>query len=167
MEREWRAISWAHNYEVSNYGEVRRIDTKTMKDFAKLKSGSLICSICGDNQKYTSSTIASLVAEAFIKKPKKIKGRAVVIHKDRDKSNNRADNLQYISLSDYMKIYVDQKYVGNAEPIAVKCIETGREFYSISETAKIMGIDASGLSKYLRKSDPNLTYKGFHFVRVS
>ena len=104
MEREWRVISWAHNYEVSNYGEVRRVDTKRYLTPTKVKCGNLNVTVMADEYgKHTVRTVASLVAEMFLEKPDNLTGEILVIHKDRNKLNNRADNLMYISRTDFVK----------------------------------------------------------------
>ena len=159
MEREWRVISWAHNYEVSNYGEVRRVDNGKYLKPSKTTYGNLNISVPDDEAVIRKRTIASLVAEMFIGKPEEIKGKVLVIHKDRDKLNNRVDNLKYISGSDFNKKYVKKYFT------KIKCVETGEIYESQVDAANKIGINRAGINRCLK--DPNHTYKGFHFVRVS
>jgi len=167
MEREWRVISWAHNYEVSNYGEVRRVDTKRYLRGSKTTYGNLNISIPDDNGNERKRTIASIVAEMFIEKPVAIKGNIMVMHKDRNKLNNRVDNLKWIGKSDFNRKYVTrgQTFGMTYNRTKIKCVETDIVYDNMAEAARLMGIDRSGINRCA--NDPNRTYKGFHFVRVS
>ncbi|MDQ0197947.1 NUMOD4 domain-containing protein [Neobacillus ginsengisoli] len=125
---EWRdVVGYEGKYEVSNFGEVRRI----------LKDGETRLMSLNGNEFYNdhvsvcltkngvNKTIGAhrLVAEAFIPIPKKYKGKAYkgkqidVDHFDEDKTNNCVLNLQWIPHSLNVKRSIEfkkarEKYTG-------------------------------------------------------
>ncbi len=94
---EWREIPGREGYQVSSHGRVR--------SFHRREEGVILSQFwVGGKKKYLSCTlfcpikkmisVHSLVALAFIgPRPEGL----VVDHIDNDQSNNRADNLQYIT----------------------------------------------------------------------
>ena len=109
MEEVWKPIpGYQGLYEVSNFGNIRRNETATEEKSrygktrlvthkarvlkpGKTKRGYLLVVLCGeDGQK--SHTVHRLVASAFCEK---VGGCEVVNHIDGNKTNNRADNLEW------------------------------------------------------------------------
>lgn len=106
---EWRpVIGYEGLYEVSNFGRVRSLDRvvinkrglqirrkgqimKASPNYLGYMTTSLSC--CG---KYKTPPIHRLVAKAFIPNPNNL---PEVNHKDENKSNNRADNLEWCDRS--------------------------------------------------------------------
>jgi hypothetical protein len=88
--KEWIQLKDYDNYEVSSKGEVRNINTKRI-----LKSlnhgGYLIVGLC-KNGKGKTIDVHRLVAKAFIENPE---NKTQVNHKDKDRSNNNVDNLEW------------------------------------------------------------------------
>lgn len=101
INEEWRVINEFPNYEVSNYGNVRRV----WKDHTNKKATMLNpfgyqivhLSRQGVNK---HRAIHRLVALAFIDNPDNL---AEVNHKDGNKLNNCVDNLEWCSRSENMK----------------------------------------------------------------
>ncbi len=89
MIEEWRPIEGYEGlYEVSNLGAVRNVRTGNQlssKTYGYVK----LYKNC-DN---TTRSIGFLVGTAFV--PGKTKPNQCIIHKDGNKSNNRADNLEW------------------------------------------------------------------------
>ena len=108
---QWKVIERAPNYEVSNYGRVRNIKRGTEKTVHKNNAGYHLVCLSHKNKKYTGY-IHRLVAEAFI--PTNLnKETSVVNHKDKNRSNNSIENLEWTSsLENYyhsrIKIKTDQ-----------------------------------------------------------
>jgi len=104
MELEWKVVKAFPNYEISNWGVVRRI-TKThgsspagtiMKAYQNPR-GYVYVRLT-HNGKSWSKGLHNIVAEAFLgEKPTFKNSRTEIDHIDCDKTNNRADNLQYVS----------------------------------------------------------------------
>lgn len=91
MIKEWKTISYATKYEVSNYGEIRhKKHNKILKPYINKNNGYAYIFIRDDNGIYVNKRIHRLVAEAFIPNHNKL---PMVNHKDFNRSNNRLDNL--------------------------------------------------------------------------
>ena len=116
----WRPIKGYEDlYEVSNLGRVRSLDRyypdmikmpngalapyvrkgKIMKSFVQPKTGYVI--ICLRNLKRKNKLLHRLVAEAFVPNPNNL---PEVNHKDEDKTNNCASNLEWCD-GIYNKLY--------------------------------------------------------------
>lgn len=95
MIEKWKCIKGYELYpiyQVSNYGRVKRLNSnehKILKPF--YKQGYLYIGLCKDG-KQKQFRLHRLVAEAFIPNPNNL---PEVNHKDEDKTNNRADNLEW------------------------------------------------------------------------
>ena len=105
MEEIWKPVSdnyFKDNYEVSNLGNVRRLNKtkppRLLKPY-KLKNGYLQVCLCVDNYKELL-TIHRIVALAFLQNNDK---NNEIDHIDRDKTNNCVDNLRWVSKSENCK----------------------------------------------------------------
>lgn len=90
----WKPIEGYENYEVSNHGHVRN----TKKDgrlmtACRVTHGYLAVSLSKDGKR-RFRLLHRLVAEAFIPNPD---GKPQVNHKDRVKTNNCIDNLEWVT----------------------------------------------------------------------
>ena len=86
MLEQWKTISNASNYEVSNLGNVRNKTTKYILKGRITKSGYLQVSIkLDETQKFTNQYIHRLVALYWIENPQQKKE---VNHIDGNKENN-------------------------------------------------------------------------------
>lgn len=96
MNKEWRTIPSHPNYEASNEGEIRRklngnIVAQKSADNRNYKNISLFT----NKKKYTKK-VARLIWEAFNDCPCKY----TIDHIDRNKTNNKIDNLQCIPMKE-------------------------------------------------------------------
>ena len=94
-------LNSAERYEISNYGRVRHFNASIQEfKIGKLGIGdyAYYTSFKTENRsrKYMSKPIHRLVALNFLPKPTDTTKR-FVIHKDFDKLNNHADNLQWVN----------------------------------------------------------------------
>lgn len=91
LAEQWKTVSLAPRYEVSNLGRIRHGTTLVVKTVDSLSSEypktQLWVKGCKKN-----FLIHRLVADAFIPNPE---GKPFVNHKDANKSNNIASNLEW------------------------------------------------------------------------
>lgn len=84
----FKVIEEANNYEISNFGNVRKIGEKEYKSFSIMSKGYK--QVCLNGKSYL---IHRLVAQAFCEKINP--SYNIVNHKDENKLNNKADNLEW------------------------------------------------------------------------
>lgn len=93
MNIEWKIIEGYENYEVSNFGHVRR-NGKILKTF--LDGGGYVnVQLCKNNRRKTF-LVHRLVAIAFLPNSNNL---PCVNHKDENKTNNCVDNLEWCDYS--------------------------------------------------------------------
>lgn len=103
MEEQWRpVIGYEGFYEVSNFGEVKRIKGGKGTSLGGVmkqqtgKRGRMKVSLCKNSESKTIDT-ARIVAEAFLgRRPLGLQ----INHIDYDCKNNRSDNLEYVTPSE-------------------------------------------------------------------
>ena len=101
INEQWKLIAEFPDYEVSNCGKVRRV----WKSHTKLKATRLnkfgyeVVHL-GLNGINRHRAVHRLVAKAFVDNPNNL---LEVNHKDGNKENNCADNLEWVSRSENMK----------------------------------------------------------------
>lgn len=93
---EWRDFPRHPKYEVSNLGGVRRKDTKRERKCVKIKNGYMTVLVV-EGGKYVLEYVHRAVAEAFIPNMNSL---PQVNHKDRNRENNRVDNLEWCSAAE-------------------------------------------------------------------
>ena len=109
MLEEWRPVAgYEESYEVSNLGRIRRV--RPINPTKKVK-GYMRVNLVSEDGSQKSFALHRLVADAFVPNPD---GKPVVIHKDDDASNNRADNLEWAEEKDGTKrgtpvVQIDQQ----------------------------------------------------------
>ena len=100
LEEEWKDIENYPNYQISNLGRVRnKIKNRIIKPSFNNKTGYLQNILCKNNKKKLF-LVHRLVAEAFIPNPE---NKTQVNHKDRNKENNKIDNLEWVTISENIK----------------------------------------------------------------
>ena len=95
MEEEFKKIDGYDNYEISNLGNVRNIDTGKVLKTQKNRYGYYLVSLRKVGIKQTLK-IHRLVALHFIPNPENLRE---IDHINQDKANNSISNLRWISRS--------------------------------------------------------------------
>lgn len=93
MTEIWKPVKgYEKYYLVSNTGKILSLRTGALrKPQANVRTGYYMLFLCGDNTK-KQEYVHRLVAEAFCEKPE---GSECINHKDEDRQNNNADNLEW------------------------------------------------------------------------
>ena len=179
MKEQWKAVKGYEGiYEVSSLGRVKRLahwknqDTtrayKTYKykmlDEKILKpctASRYSCIQLSRDRKITTRLVHRLVAEAFIPNPDNL---PEVNHKDCDGHNNSLCNLEWCDRK-YNINYADRTAkAAKACEKKVICVETGREYDSVTKAAKATGILKARISAVCRGD--RKTTGGFHWSFV-
>lgn len=179
MEVIWRKIpGFGGCYEANNYGEIRSIDRVYRSSSGALvnKRGRILKQheirgylyvtlyFNGTGKQFL---VHRLIAELFCSKGD---GCTEVNHKDGDKKNNTAFNLEWCTRSDNLKHMfrvLGVKSRGGRPKVKVLCIETGEVFGSQKEAAKAKGVKSfRNLSSVLSEKSYKKTCGGFHWKRV-
>jgi hypothetical protein len=90
----WEVVDGYPNYEVSDLGGVRHLDGKVKQVSLRQTSGYVIVRLKSDLTGWRTVSVHRLVAKAFVPNPG---NKKEVDHRDRNRANNRADNLQWVT----------------------------------------------------------------------
>jgi phage pi2 protein 07 len=144
IEKGGTVYDYSELYEVSNKeGRIRSVKTgKTLKP-GKDKWGYSHVTLYKDG-KTSRFSVHRLVATMFIPNPE---NKPTVNHKDENKENNSADNLEWMTHEEQQKHgtcrqRISEAQLGGKNHMAkkVKCIETGEIFDTVKEAEEWCGI---------------------------
>ena len=153
----WKVIEKESQYEVSDEGQVRNINSGHIKSLRYDKYGYLRVTLYPSGKTYT---LHRLVAEAFLDKKE---GQDQVNHKNGIKDDNRVCNIEWCDGSHNSKhrssiLYPDQ-IKGSANPMAVLNEESVRrikygdwQFLSNKKLSKMLGVKAEQIRR-VKKGD--------------
>ena len=155
-------------YQVSNLGKVKSLNfnhTKKEK-ILKLQSGKygyLLVSLCKEGKGKTYQ-VHRLVAQAFIPN---LENKPQVNHKDEDKTNNKVENLEWVTSKENCNYRTRNERMANSKskPIYGINIKTNEkiEFLSTME-AERNGFDASNIVHCLKGK--RKSHKGYKWYYV-
>ena len=133
--KEWKQIK-DFQYEVSNEGEIRNMKTGRLLKGSLDSSGYLQVEFRKDGKRYIFSK-HRLVAEAFVDGDKTL----TVDHINCDKTDNRAENLRFISREENARKATSKR---------VQCIETGTIYNSVKEASEKTGVYFQSIQRVCR-----------------
>ena len=146
---EWRQSKDMKNYEVSNEGRVRNSETKRIVNPTVNSHGYEVVTLYDNGIKHTKR-VHRLIASNFFNEDL---NEYDVKHKDRNKLNNRVDNLRL------------KKRYGSRNKKRIRVVETGEVYDSITACSKDLGISISVISKMINGSCFG-SKTGYHFEVV-
>ena len=173
MVDTWSKIDEYSNYSVSRNGDIRNDRTGKLKTGRLNRYGYPVVDLYSNGERQTER-IHRLVAEAFVPNPE---CKPQVNHINGDKTNNSADNLEWVTPSENMRhsvangLYTPHSpMLGKKNPNAgrkgrpVRIVETGEEFDSITECEKAIDGNNRHISDCL--SGRQKTHRGYTFEYV-
>lgn len=92
----WKTVTGFENYEISNLGNLKNKITGRYKKLSVNKEGYIRTSI-SNKEKTISIAVHRLVAIEFVENPE---DKPLVNHKDSNRSNNKAENLEWVTPSE-------------------------------------------------------------------
>lgn len=161
IKEEWKSLPEYIGIEVSTLGRVRKNTRKhhddVIEEFCKDKDGYCRCTVQKLNGKYTSQPVHRLVAKAFIKNPE---NKACVNHIDNDRTNNRVENLEWVTPKENVyhsfikgarKKLKDVQRTTVLTDFQISQISKLRSLYSVNQLSKLFNIKYSTLKNIIRK----------------
>lgn len=139
----WKKVKGYTNYSVSDDGQVRNDTTMKVLSPALDSNGYQFVILYRNGEKW-HGYIHKLVATAFIPN---FRDLCEVNHKDENKKNNHKDNLEWCTHSENIKHSLARRAVTVKR--AVRCIETGEVYSSITEASRAIGRSFTALWKCL------------------
>lgn len=172
MSEIWKDIQGYEGlYQVSNLGRVKSLDRRDR--CGRFKEGK-IKSICDNGNGYCvvnlkvdgeqkSRTVHRLVATAFIPNPKNL---PEINHIDGNKKNNTMSNLEWCDRSENVIHAVKNQLHTNFGQRKVVCVELNKEFNSVAEAEKWIGVKGSRISNVCKLKRGCKTCGGYHWRYV-
>lgn len=167
MKTVWKDIpGFGDRYAVSNTGYVSNKATgRVLKSWSD-NNGYQKVALC-QNGYCKQMFVHRLVATAFVDKKD---DNLEVNHKDGDKSNNSADNLEWCTRSENLAHsyrVLHRKRNGGRPRVKVLCVETGEVFDSIADAAKAKSVNKSNLHAVVSPKSYKKTCGGYHWEKYS
>ena len=107
----------------------------------KNNSGYFLVNLTDKTGSQFTSYAHRLVAEAFISNPE---NKPQVNHIDENKTNNRVDNLEWMTAKENINYGTCIERTGRTQGKKVRCIETDEIYYSSGEARRQTGINNIG-----------------------
>lgn len=169
---EWVKVPGNSNYIVSNTGRIRR-DGSDKDRSVRDKKGYFTVDLY-ENGKRSTERVHRLVAEAFVPNPY---NKPEVNHKDGNKHNNNASNLEWVTCKENCRHAWDNGLMKPSYSMlskknpnagrkgkAIRIVETGEIFNSSIECEKAINGNNRHINDCLRGRQN--THRGYHFEYV-
>lgn len=149
MKEEWRDVKdYCGYYQVSNFGNVYSVRSDKQLKHSKNRGGYLFVVLCTDS-KPKQFKVHRLVAISFLTNPD---NKPQVNHIDEDKTNNRLDNLEWVTAKENTNYGSRNKKAAKSNSKNIKVIyqdNTYEYWDSASEFAREFGIHRQHVSDVL------------------
>lgn len=155
----WRKVIGFRDYEISNYGRLRRAKDKKIRKLRANKLGYIRVDLY-KNKCAHWVCVHRLVADAFLQNKNKL---PQVNHKNGIKSDNRATNLEWVTRSDNI---IHAYKTGLRKPpneTPVKCLETGKKYQNLHEAVRDVGGNVSNLWYHLHGHKKHRSFLKTHW----
>ena len=167
---EWRDIpGYESFYQVSNLGNVRSIRFNKIRNMKSWDShGYRAVELCMNNNRYTVG-IHRLVALTFIPNPE---NKPEVNHKDRNKSNNNVENLEWVTQSENVahayRHGVEPRPTHQNQPFQKEILDIieNKKYFSIREASRQTGHKRDTIRRSLDLNTP-ICNNTHHFIYVN
>lgn len=146
----WKQIKNYPRYEVNENGDVRITENHRLLSKYKNSSGYYRVMLLSPSKKKHNEFVHRLVAEAFIPNPHNYK---YVNHKDEDKSNNCASNLEWCTSSYNRRYGTLSSRLSSMFSVAIvsKDKDESRVYRSFKDAAIFNNVSPSNISRIFRK----------------
>lgn len=144
----WKIIKTHQNYEVSNLGNIRRVDTKKLKSLSPATGGYLKVTLYPNPKTFM---VHRLVAQEFIEN---CDNKPQVNHKDSNRTNNSVDNLEWVTCQENMEHCANNgraaKHQGHLNPTAKfteeEIVEIRKSTLLTKTLAELYGVTPTSIS---------------------
>lgn len=165
MRDNWIKSNRNEYYDINIDGYVRNSRNNNVLTNSPNNNGYMTVSL---GKRMPGQLVHILVAEAFVPG---YKAGLDVNHKNGNKQDNRAENLEWCTRSDNIKHAFESGLAhghkgpnAGTPPRKVRIVETGEEFDSQAECARAINGSISRISMCVH--DSNKRHKGYHFEHV-
>ena len=158
----WNDVMGFPGYQISNFGRVRRWDSsllnyRTVNAFNNKNNNRVYVMMYREEEKKKNLQVARLVGFSFVEGYSE--ERNTINHKDGDVTNNRADNLEWVSQRDnnihsYKELNRQPSISYSKHGKFKKIILNDKyEFKTIVALAKFLNLSPSGLSYHIERGE--------------
>jgi len=151
-------------YRVSDFGRIVGHSGRVLKPSTG-SHGFKTVILCKNGIK-SQKLLHRLIAETFIDNPSHFED---VDHKNFDKLDNRAENLEWVDdIINNRRLYDAGRMKGNYQSKwRIRCIETGVEFKSMLECATIMQLPYATINYCINDKMGMQHVRGYHFEKIN
>lgn len=158
----WKNIDIATNYEVSNLGNIRNIKSGQILNPGISGNGYKQVSLkMNDTGKFKKQYVHRLVAQYWLDNPE---NKREVNHKNLDRTDNRAENLEWLTSSENQKHkFENSDYKTSNRPVVQMDLNDNiiAIFDSVIAAARELNISRQGIDKVVHGTYGRITAGGY------
>lgn len=158
----WKNIDIASNYEVSNLGNIRNIKSGQILNPGISGNGYKQVSLkMNDTGKFKKQYVHRLVAQYWLDNPE---DKREVNHKNLDRTDNRAENLEWLTSSENQKHkFENSDYKTSNRPVVQMDLNDNviAIFDSVIAAARELNISRQGIDKVVHGTYGRITAGGY------